>query len=175
MSFRYLLLAVLLLAFAAQAQSAADAAHASQDKSAQNPSKKVYTNDDISTSSSGSQSDASFDIDKAPKPQNAQQKEELGKKITADVLTQEKQLKTLQAHLDRLNKIQAERAKAEDTTVPSVDVCTNEPERCEGKREFLNDLARTNTRLTAAKQKLEETQEKARKMGYPSAIWDPAE
>ena len=167
--------AVLALSLGAGAQTAADAARASQDKTTQNPPKKVYTNDDIGSSSSGSTSDTSFDIDKAPKPQNAKQKEDLGKKISADILKQKKNLTTLQAHLDKLNQIAAERAKAEDTTVPSVEVCTKEPERCEGKREFLNDLTRTNTRLTAAKQKLEDTQEKARKMGYPSAIWDPAE
>ena len=174
MNRRYLVLAVLLGSLA-HAQSAADAARASQDKTAQNPPKKVYTNDDISTSPSASQSDSSFDIDKAPKPQNAKQKEELGKKISADILKQKKNVTTLQAHLDKLNQIQAEREKAEDTTVPSVEVCTNEPERCEGKREFVNDLTRTKTRLTGAKQKLEDTQEKARKMGYPSAVWDPAE
>lgn len=167
MNLRHLLpaLLLLLLPLAMQAQSSAGAPHP----------KKVYTNDDLSPSAPPADNSAPLDLDRAPKPKNAKEKDELGKKIAADILRQKKQVAELETHLDRLNTIVTERAKADYAPAASAEVCKNEPERCETKREAVNDLNRTTTRLATAKDKLESTQEKARKLGYPSSVWDPTE
>ena len=171
-----ILMGSITLAAVAQDQSVADAAHASQvQKATQATPKKVYTNDDISTSHASEATASTFNIDKATKPTNDKEKNALGKKISADILRQKKQLDTLQIHVDRLTEMEGERAHAQMPATPALESCKAEPERCERPRAATLDLARSKTRLAAAKQKLDATQEKARKLGYTSSVWDPTE
>ncbi len=169
-----LLIATLTAASVASGQSVADAARANQqNKPSSSGTKKVYTNDDIGSSHQDADSASTLDLDKEPAPRDAKQKEELARKIAADILKQKKQVTGLQEHLARLNQIGDERARAQNEPIVTAATCQNEPERCETRRQAALDLARTNSRLAEAKQKLEQTQEKARKLGYPASVWDP--
>lgn len=166
------LIVVLLLSFAASAQSVADAARANrqqQQQQQQGPPPKVYTNDDLGKGDvSTGGGNGNIDVSKVPK-----QKQDQARTLARQILEQKKKVATLQAHLDRLQQIQSDRDKLETPPAITAKTCADDPEMCEGKRQFAMDLARTPKQLADARQKLADLQDSARKQGYPETVWDP--
>lgn len=155
--------------------SLADVARANQQKKDANaPKSKVYTNEDLATGSSlaaGGDSDEVAVPDKPLPP--GKQRDSLGQKLRSEILKEKQQVAGLQQHLDRLRKIESDRANLQTPPTVTPEVCASQPEQCESKRRQALDLARTQQQLTAARHKLEGEQDKARRQGFGPSIWDP--
>lgn len=167
------LIAVLLLASAvacAQQDDVAAAARANK-QPGQDSHAKVYTNDDLGygNPSDNQRTDATNkEISKLPRD-----KQDKARQIVQQILQQRAQVARLQDHFDRLQKIESERANLETPPPLTRNECSKEPERCENRRAFANDLSRTEKQLDAAKKKLDDLQDSARKAGYPPRVFDP--
>ncbi len=166
------LIVVFLLASAfacAQQDDVAAAARANKDqKKDQSASKKVYTNDDLGYGNPDGKPGRSVDVSKVPKDQ-----QEKARQAARQILMQKQQIARLQEHFGKLEKIQSERANLETPPQLTPAECSKEPERCEPRRAFAQDLTRTEKQLDAGKKKLEDLQDAARKQGFPRAVYDP--
>ena len=171
------LIALVLLTSAvacAQNDDVAAAARANKQQAGnatQEASAKVYTNDELGYGNPADNEKAAArnkEIAKLPK-----EKQDKSKQIVQQILQQRAQVARLQEHLDRLQKVANERAALEMPPPLTRDECRKEPEQCENRRAFANDLSKTQTQLDTAKKKLDELQDSARKAGYPASVFDP--
>ncbi|MBZ5646059.1 MAG: hypothetical protein LAN37_02415 [Acidobacteriia bacterium] len=166
-----LLAVVLFLSAVAFAQGdVAAAARANKDqKENQPPPKKVYTNDDLGYGNpSDNKPDRAIDVSKVPRD-----KQDKARLAARQILQQKQQIARLQEHFDKLQKIQSERANLQTPPQLTRAECSKEPERCEGRRAFASDLDRTQKQLDAAKKKLDDLQDAARKQSFPRSVYDP--
>lgn len=157
-------------------QSVADAARANQQtKPGDTARVKVYTNDDFAGSPAPAKDDSHGDTAASGKtaPDGQQKIQSQLQSLREQVLQDKQQVAKLQEHLDRLEKVESAQASLSMTGPLTPQVCASEPERCEGKRQAAADLARTRQQLATAQQKLQDLQERLRKQGYGSYIWDP--
>ncbi len=169
------LFALLLLASAfacAQQDDVAAAARANkQDSQPDNAaSKKVYTNDDLGY---GNPKDNDKKTEAKKKEELKGKKPDRSRQIILQIHQQREQIGRLEDHLDKLKKIQAERSTLETPPAMTPDLCTSQPERCESRGAFFNDLRNSQRQLDAARKKLADFQEQARKDGYPDSVADP--
>src|SRR5512140_3130228 len=168
------LIAVLLLTSAiagGQQDDLAAAARASKEQQKTAPATKVYTNDDLGYADPASNDKAAArDRDLAKLPRDKQDK---ARQIIKQILAQREAVAKLQAHSDKLQDIQSERDQLKTPPPLSVQECAAEPERCESRRAFLNDVTRTQHQLEAAKKKLDDLEDSAHKAGYPPSVFDP--
>lgn len=167
------LMVVFLLASAvacAQQDDVVAAARANKPQT-QSASAKVYTNDDLGY---GDPAD-----NNKPEPKKgdlsklSREKQDKTRQIIKQILQQREQVAKLQTHFDKLQQVQAERASLELTPQLTPAECTREPEQCETRRASATDLARTQKQLEAAKKKLDDLEDSARKAGYPPSVFDP--
>jgi hypothetical protein len=170
-------IALLLLTSAvacAQQDDLAAAARANQQQQKPAPATKVYTNDDLGAADvhGDEKPAAATDKEIAKLPRD---KQDRARQMVKQILQQRAQIAKIQAHLDKLQAIQADRDQLKTPPPMTTQQCADEPERCETRREFANDLGRTERQLTAAKKKLDDLQDSARKAGYPPGVFDPAE
>lgn len=162
-------IAFLLLSVLASAQSLADAARSNKQQPTASQGTKVYTNEDLSNP--GAPKDAA-----APAAAHSGRPAKItpeGREVAGRIRAQKKRVATLQAHVDRLGQIAAERAHLDTPPPLTPALCDQQPERCEGRRAFAMDLQRSPRQLDEARQKLEQMQESARKRGFPESVWDP--
>ena len=169
------LIALLLLASAfacAQQDDVAAAARANKQNSPPDSSapKKVYTNEDLGY---GNPKDNEKKTEAKRKEEPKGKKPDRSKQIIQQIHQQREQIARLEDHLDKLKKIQAERSTLETPPAMTPELCTSQPERCESRGAFFNDLRNTQRQLDAAKKKLSDIQEQARKDGYPDSVTDP--
>ena len=160
----------------ASGQSVADAARANQQtKPGDVAHLKVYTNDDFAGSSASAKDDAHADTVTAGKvaPTGQPKADAQLQGLREQVLQDKQQVAKLQEHLGRLEKVESAQASLSMSGPLTPQVCASEPERCEGKRQAAADLTRTQQQLATAQQKLQDLQERLRKQGYGSYIWDP--
>lgn len=159
----------------ATGQSVANAARANQQaKTGSSDHARVYTNEDLGGTAAPATGAASDTPASGKGPAGGQQKLDApAQKLRAQILQQKQQVARLQQHLDRLQQVAGERANLATPAPLTPQLCASEPERCEGKRQAALDLARTQSQLAAAQQKLQDTQDKARKQGYSVQVWDP--
>ena len=157
-------------------QSVADAARANQQtRPGDTAHNKVYTNDDFAGSSAPAKGDSPADVVISGKTAPAGEPKVVAQlqSLREQVLQDKQQVAKLQQHLDRLEKVESAQASLSMTGPLTPQVCASEPERCEGKRQAAADLTRTRQQLATAQQKLQDLQERLRKQGYGSYIWDP--
>ncbi len=172
------LIAVVLLTSAvacAQQDDIAAAARASkeQQKSVK-PAAKVYTNDDLGTAAPEKENAAAKEkVREKELAKLPPQKQDRAKQIVKQILQQREQIAKLQEHYDKLQAIQAERDQLKTPPPFTTQECANEPERCEARRAFANDLGKTQKQIEAAKKKLDDMEDAARKDGYPPSVFDP--
>ena len=171
------LIAVVMLAsiFAcAQEGDVAAAARANKQNQPQDASAKpvkVYTNDDLGYGNPKANEKKPEPARKeTPKPR---QKPDRSKQIIQQIQQQRAQIARLEDHLARLKKIQGERAALTTPQTMTTDLCAAQPERCESRGNFNNDIRGTQRQLETARKKLSEIQEAARKDGYPDSVVDP--
>ncbi len=168
-----LLTAALACAQAQQDDDVAAAARANREQQKnQSAPAKVYTSDDLgsATPAETKKQAAAREANVAKLPREKQDK---ARQIIKQILQQREQIAKIQAHLDKLQAIEKERGNLETPPALTTQECAKEPERCENRRAFANDLGRTEKQLEAAKKKLDDTQDSARKAGYPPSVFDP--
>lgn len=159
----------LLVSVLALGQSVVDAAHANKQQQATAPGTKVYTNEDLA--GTGATKDAAPPA--AAHAAGAAKMTPEGREIAGRIRAQKKRVASLQAHVDRLGQVAAERAHLDTPPPLTPALCDQQPERCEGRRAFAMDLQRSPRQLDEARQKLEQMQEAARKRGFPESVWNP--
>lgn len=159
----------------ASGQSVADAARTNQQtKPGDVAHLKVYTNDDFAGSPAPAKDDSRADAASGKTAPAGHQKADAQlQSLREQVLQDKEQVAKLQEHLGRLEKVESAQASLSMSGPLTPQVCASEPERCEGKRQAAADLTRTQQQLATAKQRLQDLQERLRKQGYGSYIWDP--
>ena len=169
------LIAAVLLASAfacAQQDDVAAAARANkQDQQSQTSSAKVYTNDDLGYGNPRDNDRAAArnkELARLPKD-----KQDKAQQMVRQILQQRAQVARLQEHYDRLQEVAAARANLETQPQLTPAACAQAPEQCENRRALASDLIRTQKQLEAARKKLDDLQDSARKQGYPPGVFDP--
>ena len=167
------LIAAVLLASAvacAQSDDVAAAARANKQNQPGQSTTKIYTNDDLGW---GNPKENEKKAAKKEEPKKPLPKPDRSKQIIQQIHQQREQITRLSDHLDKLKKLQAERSALETPQAMTPELCTSQPERCESRGAFFNDIRNTQRQLDATKKKLSDIQEQARKDGYPDSVVDP--